>query len=79
MDKAHRFPIGNRMSYSFISATSTKYAPWYIIPADDKWYTRLAIAGVIYQQFKALKIDYPPVNDALRADLMEGRDALMNE
>ncbi|HEX6226179.1 MAG TPA: polyphosphate kinase 2 family protein [Chryseolinea sp.] len=62
-----------------ISATSTKHAPWYIIPADDKWYTRLAIAGVIYQQFKALKIDYPPVTDALRADLMEGRDKLMNE
>ena len=62
-----------------ISATSTKHAPWYIIPADDKWYTRLAIAGVIYQQFRALKIDYPPVSDDLRTDLAKGRDILMKE
>jgi PPK2 family polyphosphate:nucleotide phosphotransferase len=34
-----------------ISATSKKHAPWFIIPADDKWYARLAIAAVIYQQF----------------------------
>ncbi|WP_276373680.1 polyphosphate kinase 2 family protein [Chryseolinea sp. H1M3-3] len=62
-----------------INATSTKYAPWYIIPADDKWYTRLAIAGVIYKQFKALAIDYPKITDAQRAELMKGREMLMNE
>src|SRR5687768_15998057 len=62
-----------------ISATSTSHAPWYIIPADDKWYTRLAIAGVIYKHFKALNIDYPVVSDALRADLVKGRELLMDE
>ncbi len=62
-----------------INATSAKYAPWYIIPADDKWYTRLAIAGVIYNQFKALAIDYPKVTDAQRAELMKGREMLMKE
>lgn len=49
-----------------ISATSTAYAPWYVIPADDKWYTRLAIASIIYNRFKELKIDYPPVSKTQR-------------
>lgn len=62
-----------------ISETSTHYAPWYIIPADDKWYTRLAIAGVIYDQFKALKIDYPGVTEAQRAELLKARELLMGE
>ena len=62
-----------------IAATSTSYAPWYIIPADDKWYTRLAIAGIIYRQFKALDIEYPAVSDAQRADLLSARKQLMEE
>ena len=62
-----------------ISATSAAYAPWYVIPADDKWYTRLAIAGVIYRQLKVLKIDYPGVGEELRADLIKGRELLMKE
>lgn len=62
-----------------ISETSTHYAPWYIIPADDKWYTRLAIAAVIYDQFKALKIDYPGVTEAQRAELLKARELLMGE
>jgi PPK2 family polyphosphate:nucleotide phosphotransferase len=42
-----------------IQATSTDDAPWFIIPADDKWYARLAIASIIHQQFNKLEIDYP--------------------
>jgi PPK2 family polyphosphate:nucleotide phosphotransferase len=62
-----------------IAATSTAYAPWYIIPADDKWYTRLAIAGIIYNQFEALEIDYPAVSEAQRAALLLARKQLMEE
>ena len=62
-----------------IEATSTLHAPWYIIPADDKWYTRLAIAGIVYQQLTALKIDHPAVSEELRADLIKGRALLMKE
>jgi len=59
-----------------INATSTAHAPWHIVPADDKWYTRLAIAGAIYQQFKALKIEYPVVTEKQRADLAKGKELL---
>ncbi len=59
-----------------ISATSTSYAPWFIIPADDKWYTRLAIAAIIYKQFKAMDIQYPAVTDAQKAQLTQAREML---
>jgi PPK2 family polyphosphate:nucleotide phosphotransferase len=42
-----------------LEATSKKHAPWYVIPADDKWYTRLAIASIIHQTLDALTIEYP--------------------
>lgn len=62
-----------------ISATSTERAPWFIIPADDKWYARLAMAAIIYKQFKALHIDYPPLNELQKEQLKQGRDMLARE
>jgi PPK2 family polyphosphate:nucleotide phosphotransferase len=62
-----------------ISATTKKHAPWFIIPADNKWYTRLAIASVIYRELQSLDINYPVVSDAHRAELMKARELLMNE
>ena len=62
-----------------ISATSTDRAPWFIIPADDKWYARLAMAGIIYKQFKALHIDYPSLTELQKVQLKQGRDMLAKE
>ncbi len=62
-----------------ISATSTEPAPWFIIPSDDKWYARLAMAAIIYKQFKALNIEYPALTDLEKEQLKQGRDMLMNE
>jgi PPK2 family polyphosphate:nucleotide phosphotransferase len=62
-----------------ISATSKKNAPWFIIPADDKWYARLAIAAVIYRQFEELNIDYPEVTEEQSADLEKAKIQLMAE
>ncbi|HEY8937757.1 MAG TPA: polyphosphate kinase 2 family protein [Cyclobacteriaceae bacterium] len=62
-----------------ISATSKEYAPWFIIPADDKWYARLAIAAVIYRQFEQLKISYPSVNESQKEELQKARLQLINE
>ena len=61
-----------------ISATSTKYAPWYIVPADNKWFTRLAIASLIYRELDTLKMDYPVISDAHRKELLVARERLMN-
>ena len=62
-----------------ISKTSKEHAPWFIIPADDKWYARLAIAAIIYRQFKKLNMSYPQVTDAQKAELQKARLQLMAE
>ena len=44
------------------NATSTPHAPWYIIPADHKWFTRLAVTAVISDTLDRLRLSYPSVN-----------------
>ncbi len=46
-----------------ISATSTDFAPWYIIPADKKWFTRLVISEIIIKTMEKMKPEYPTLND----------------
>ena len=46
-----------------LSATSTKSTPWYIIPADDKWYARAAVADVIAGHLDSLQLEYPKVSE----------------
>lgn len=62
-----------------ISATNTEYAPWFIIPADDKWYTRLAIASVITHHFEQLDIHYPLVTDKQKDELQKAKIQLLGE
>jgi len=62
-----------------ISATNTKEAPWFIIPADDKWYARLAIASVITHHFEQLDIHYPEVNEKQKEELQKAKSQLMGE
>lgn len=59
--------------------TSTDYAPWFIIPADNKWFARLAIATIIYQQFEKLNLSYPTVSAKQKAALEEARKILLAE
>ncbi|PKQ67622.1 polyphosphate kinase 2 family protein [Raineya orbicola] len=61
------------------SETSTDYAPWFIIPADNKWFARLAIATIIYQQFEKLNLSYPTVSAKQKAALEEARKILLAE
>ena len=48
-----------------LSRTSTEYAPWYIIPADRKWYRNLVISEVIIDTLKGLDMAYPAAEDGL--------------
>ena len=45
-----------------LSATSSKSTPWYVIPADDKWYARAAIADIIAGHLDSLALEYPKVS-----------------
>jgi PPK2 family polyphosphate:nucleotide phosphotransferase len=59
--------------------TSTAWAPWYIIPADHKWYTRTAVADVIITKLKSLRLDYPTVSDEHKQGLLKAKEMLENE
>jgi polyphosphate kinase 2 (PPK2 family) len=59
--------------------TSTKRAPWYIVPADNKWFMRLAVAAIIYQTLESLKLKYPTVSKAKKQELLEAKKVLMAE
>lgn len=62
-----------------LSNTSKDHAPWFVVPADDKWFARLVIAAAIYSEFQKLDIDYPIVSAAQKEDLLKARDMLMKE
>ncbi|MHB8906317.1 MAG: polyphosphate kinase 2 family protein [Melioribacteraceae bacterium] len=60
-----------------ISATSTKFAPWYIIPADKKWFTRLAISDVIIETMKSMDLKYPEVSGEQKKNLEICKEKLL--
>src|SRR5215471_18884247 len=56
--------------------TSTPWAPWYVVPADEKPYCRLLVAFLIYQRLAKMKLAYPRVSKQHRAELLEIRKLL---
>ena len=60
-----------------LSATSTEWAPWYVIPADRKWFARICAAAVIAHTLIEIDPQYPTVSDEARAELLVARDELM--
>lgn len=62
-----------------IEATNTAWAPWYIIPADHKWVTRSAVAGILTQAIRELDLQYPQVSPAALAELALAREQLAAE
>lgn len=62
-----------------ISKTSTDEAPWFVIPADNKWSARLAISEIIVQEFSKLKLHYPIVSAEQKIALQKAKEQLQNE
>ena len=56
-----------------IRETSRAYAPWFVVPADKKWFTRLVVASALVDALESLDLHYPKVDDATRAELKEAR------
>jgi PPK2 family polyphosphate:nucleotide phosphotransferase len=59
-----------------IRRTAAPHAPWYVVPADNKWFTRLVVARTIEETLLGLKLGFPVLDAARRADLVEARRAL---
>lgn len=62
-----------------IAATSTKHAPWHVIPADRKWFARAAVADIISARISELDLRPPEVSEEDLAELEKAREALMQE
>ena len=62
-----------------IRATASKRAPWFVVPADNKWFTRLVVAAAIVDALQHLDLAYPQVDAAKRKELLAARRLLMRE
>jgi len=62
-----------------ITATSKKQAPWYIIPADKKWFARLLVSEIIVENLKNLNLDYPKLSTEQIAELKKCKEYLLSE
>ncbi len=61
-----------------IRHTATPHAPWYIVPADNKWYTRLVVARTIIEAMQDLKLHYPKMGEAKKKELELARQMLLH-
>jgi PPK2 family polyphosphate:nucleotide phosphotransferase len=62
-----------------IRATATDYAPWYVVPADNKWYSRLVVAAALIDALGSLDLRFPEVDEAQKAKLTAAREILQKE
>jgi PPK2 family polyphosphate:nucleotide phosphotransferase len=62
-----------------LGATSSKIAPWYVVPADDKKNARLIVSTIILDTFKSLKMHYPKTDDRRRQELLSIREQLVKQ
>ena len=62
-----------------ICNTATEDAPWYVVPADNKWFTRLVVSAVIVDTLEKLDLSYPKVDPAKRKELEAAKRLLMKE
>ncbi len=80
-DVAERKLWDNYMTYyeETIRETSRPHAPWFVVPADKKWFTRLVVASAMVEGLESLNLHYPRVDDATRDELKKSRVLLAAE
>jgi PPK2 family polyphosphate:nucleotide phosphotransferase len=62
-----------------IRATASQHAPWFVVPADNRWFTRLVVAATIVEAVENLNLSYPKIDAAKEKELAAAREALANE
>jgi len=60
-----------------IRNTASEHAPWYVVPADNKWFTRIVVSGVIVETLESLDLAYPKVDEQKRRELEAAKKQLM--
>ena len=62
-----------------IQETATKDAPWYVVPADNKWFTRVVVAGAVIETLASLDLAYPKVDDGKLKELAAAKKKLLSK
>jgi ribosomal protein L13 len=62
-----------------LTRTSTRWAPWYVVPADHKWFGRLATAAIVVQALSAINPQYPATDPAAEEEMAQARTELAAE
>ncbi len=62
-----------------LEKTTTAQAPWFVVPADDKWFTRIVIANIIVSELVKLDLSYPPLTDQMKKELEDAKKILSGE
>jgi PPK2 family polyphosphate:nucleotide phosphotransferase len=62
-----------------INNTATEQAPWYVVPADNKWFTRLVVSTVVVQTLESLNLAYPKMDEAKRKELEAAKKILISK
>lgn len=62
-----------------ITNTSTEHAPWYVIPADRKWFMRAAVGDIIVGTLEKLGLEYPTITTEEKEELLKAKDLILNE
>lgn len=78
-DAASRSSWGDYMEAyeETIRHTSTDDSPWYVVPADNKWFTRIVVASVVVETLNSLDLHFPKVDAAKRKELAQVRETLL--
>ena len=61
-----------------IRETATEDSPWYVVPADNKWFTRVVVAAAVIDALQSLDLEYPKVSEAKKKELAEARKLLVD-
>lgn len=62
-----------------IQNTASKHAPWYVVPADNKWFTRVVVAAAVISALDSLELAYPEVGEEQQAELAAAKRALLGD
>ena len=62
---------------NMIRHTATKHAPWYVVPADNKWFTRVVVAAAVIEALADLNLKFPEVGEARLEELAAAKDSLL--
>jgi PPK2 family polyphosphate:nucleotide phosphotransferase len=79
LEERARWPHYMRAYEEAISATATKEAPWFVVPADHKWFMHLVVAEILVDALESLDLQFPEVSPADRRALVEARARLSDE